>query len=50
MAENTTTLPYYTSEDVVNAAVFIAAMVREGVLFHSSVESNKMVITFTGGH
>jgi len=50
MAENTLTLPYSTTEDVQDAARFIAALIPSGVVFYAMVSNGRMVITFTGGH
>jgi hypothetical protein len=50
MAENTTTLPYETTEDVASAAAFVAALIPTGVVFHATVERSKFIITFTGGY
>jgi hypothetical protein len=50
MSENTTTLPYATTEDISSAAQFIAALIPTGVTFQSIVTGQRMIITFTGGY
>jgi hypothetical protein len=44
------TLPFSSHPERANAAVFIAQLVREGVVFKAVVEDDLIVVKFTGGY
>lgn len=47
----TTVLAFYTTEQRITAAQFVAELVRQGVCFKSTTtgDNSELVITFTGG-